>query len=438
MGIAVRRKEAGQTLVFVAIGLVALMGFAGLGVDMGILRYQKRLQQSAADAAALAGASNLASSSGGIISGAQAASAANGYTDNSGGATCTANSGAIGCVSVTVNHPPASGPHSGDGKYVEVLVAAVHPTYFMNLLNIQSESITARAVATNASGGAQTNCLYTLSSFGNGIVMSGSAKIDAPNCGVLVNSNLVMNGVELIAGSIGVSGSYSGSATSPMPVTGMPAAGDPLNYLNQTAPSSACSGNSRVTINGNDITQSVPAGDYCRGVTISGSDNTVTLNPGVFGGITINGTGHNVSFNPGLYVISGNTGFVVGNGSSGIRISGTGVSFYAGASAGNISLNGNDMTVNLSAPTSGALTGMLFWQSPSNSQTLTLNGNSSSTLEGIMYLPEGQVTINGTNGAPTYFMIVTDSLLVNGALNLRGDISILAGGLPIKNAVLVE
>src|SRR5215831_6270984 len=73
-----RRNEAGQSLVFVAVGLLALLGFVGLGIDMGVLRYERRLQQSAADGAAIAGATNLAF--GGVGTGAQNAAASNGFT----------------------------------------------------------------------------------------------------------------------------------------------------------------------------------------------------------------------------------------------------------------------------------------------------------------------------------------------------------------------
>ena len=55
-----RKSEAGQALAVTVVAMVALIGFAGLGVDMGMLRYEKRLQQSAADAAAIAGANDLA------------------------------------------------------------------------------------------------------------------------------------------------------------------------------------------------------------------------------------------------------------------------------------------------------------------------------------------------------------------------------------------
>src|SRR5580704_6808961 len=49
-------RESGQALLAAAFSLIVLLGAAGLAIDMGYLRYQKRLQQSAADSAALAGA----------------------------------------------------------------------------------------------------------------------------------------------------------------------------------------------------------------------------------------------------------------------------------------------------------------------------------------------------------------------------------------------
>ena len=55
-----RKSEAGQALAFTAVAMFVLIGVAGLGVDIGVSRYQKRLQQNAADAAAIAGANNLA------------------------------------------------------------------------------------------------------------------------------------------------------------------------------------------------------------------------------------------------------------------------------------------------------------------------------------------------------------------------------------------
>ena len=54
-----RNGESGQSLVLVAIGLVVLIGILGLALDMGYLRYVRRELQTAADAAALAGAMDV-------------------------------------------------------------------------------------------------------------------------------------------------------------------------------------------------------------------------------------------------------------------------------------------------------------------------------------------------------------------------------------------
>src|SRR5438067_11828301 len=98
-------KQSGQVLIGVAFALVVLTGFAGLAIDMGTLRYQKRLQQTAADAAAIAGAQNLNFASG-VSAGAQAASSQNGFADSTGGSGCPT---AVGCITVTINNPPLSG-----------------------------------------------------------------------------------------------------------------------------------------------------------------------------------------------------------------------------------------------------------------------------------------------------------------------------------------
>src|ERR1700746_2143779 len=125
------QKQLGQVIVGAAVAMVVLAGFAGLAIDMGTLRYQKRLQQTAADSAAIAGAVNLEFGSG-VTVGAQNASAQNGYTDNAGGAvsSCTAAGAAVGTICVQVNNPPSTTTdlaHGGDANYVEVLVSQVQP-----------------------------------------------------------------------------------------------------------------------------------------------------------------------------------------------------------------------------------------------------------------------------------------------------------------------
>ncbi len=51
-----RHGESGQTMIMVAILLPVMLGVSGLALDVGSLYSHKRRMQTAADAAALAGA----------------------------------------------------------------------------------------------------------------------------------------------------------------------------------------------------------------------------------------------------------------------------------------------------------------------------------------------------------------------------------------------
>ncbi len=296
----IRRKEAGQALLFTAIGLVALMGFAGLAVDVGVMRVEKRVQQTAADAAAIAAASNLAYS--GWQAGGQGAAAANGFTDSSGNdvASCTASGAAVGTICVEIDNGPADGPHAGNTSYVEARVAAVRPTYFMQLLGISSESVTARAVASSLSGGSGpgTGCLYTLgapSSAIEGVALNGKATLNATTCGIVDNGNYDPTGGALTinAGTFAVAGKCLGSGCkdtincsvtpNSCPTLDAPAGSDPMTNL--APPCSPCSGGTALSANGG-----------------------ATFNPGTYTQISLSGNG-TVTFNPGVYVIDSSAGF---------------------------------------------------------------------------------------------------------------------------------
>jgi Flp pilus assembly protein TadG len=106
------RAEEGQALVLTGLGLLVLMLMAGLGIDVGYLRYEKQQMQKAADAGALAAAS--ARIYGGDYTDAGKNDAkANGFTDGQNG------------IHVTVNYPPNTNgdPFKGNNNYVEVIVA---------------------------------------------------------------------------------------------------------------------------------------------------------------------------------------------------------------------------------------------------------------------------------------------------------------------------
>jgi hypothetical protein len=408
-----RKNQSGQTLVSTVLALTVLLGFGGLAIDMGALRYEKRLQQTAADAAAVAGASNL--THGGVTSGAQNASAANGFTDG------------VNSVTVTINNPPASGPHSGNGNYVEALVVAVQPTYFMRIFGINSETITARAVATNVSGGANSGCLYTLgppSSSIEGVSINGSAILNAPTCGIVDNGNYNTKGNKLIvnASTFGVSGSanVSGpggtvtctSGTSSCPTYGAPASSDPLSYLTPPAVQSPSFGN----------------------VTTSGTE---TLQPGTYSSITI-GKNSTVTMSPGIYYVDG-PGGVTFNGAGTVVGNGVTMYFTNGATI-NATGGGNNLDIQLSPPASGPYAGVLFYQDPNDTAAPSLGGDNNSYFSGILYFPKVQLTFFGNNVSYATGIVVADAIALSGnpTVNLQGTAGLPPGVTIVSSATLVE
>ena len=396
-----RGKQAGQALVLAALGLTLFILAAGLGIDMGFLRYQKRLQQSAADSAAIAGAAEIPFSgcSTGSCPGATTDSASNGFTDG------------VDNVTVKVYNPPNDGPHAGIPGYVEVLVTKIQPTFFVKIAGVNSATVTARAVA-SLSGNLQ-NCMYALGTGTGGITNSGN--VSAPNCGIMSNYNLNTSGAgSTTAREIGVAGAATGNNV-PAPKTGIVPAADPLSYLQPPA-TGGCLAGGAGDVNGTTPVTLNP-GNYCGGISIAGAQN-VTLNPGNYtitgGGLTFTGTG---------------------------TVSGTGVTFYIGATGGTVSLNGTTITqtVNLSAPTTGADAGILFYQDPGNTSAATISGTSNSQFEGAFYFPSAALTITATGDKAAYTIAVAKSFTLGpSALSFPSDFSSLPNGSPIKNAVLVE
>ena len=95
---------------------------------------------------------------------------------------------------------------------------------------------------------------------------------------------------------------------------------------------------------------------------------------------------------------------------------------------------------NVSDPTTGAVAGVLFWQAASNNSGITFNGNTSNIIQGAIYAPTAQITMNSNNSLTLYTILVVDSIRLNGTdtLTINADTSGVTGGSPIKNAVLVE
>src|SRR5271167_312056 len=84
------RAKRGQVIVLVALSVTVLLGFLGLATDVGVLWATKRRAQTAADAAAVAGANaTLGTDSSGYSTAANDVATLNGFTNGANGTTIT-------------------------------------------------------------------------------------------------------------------------------------------------------------------------------------------------------------------------------------------------------------------------------------------------------------------------------------------------------------
>ena len=394
------KDESGQSLVIAAFCMTCLMGCVALAADVGLMLRAKRLLQTAADSAAIAGALeiNFATMDGTTVTNAaNLAAQKNGFTNGSNG------------VTITVNPTPTSGPHAGQAGYVEVIAAQSQPTFFMQLFGRSSMTVSARAVATNLS--TTSGCVYTLGTTGVDLSITGNANIQITTCGIVDDSRsrnaLSLNGnVTLDAKSIGVVGGVSKAGNvsiSPTPVTGIVSTSDPLAFLPAPTVPKTCS------------IASIP------------TNKTTTLSAGCYSGLS--GSGNiNLVLNPGLYVINGDFTF-----SGNVTITGTNVTLDL---LGNLNLPGN-VGLNLTAPTSGPYNGVVIYQPLGNANPLNLTGNSGSTFEGIVYAPGAAVALTGNSGSSIYADFVAKSLSLVGNASFN-DYAAINGNSVLSAVRLVE
>ena len=114
-----------------------------------------------------------------------------------------------------------------------------------------------------------------------------------------------------------------------------------------------------------------------------------TLGPGTYcSGLSLSGT---KTLSPGVYVISGGDLKINAN----ANISGTGVTIYLKGSA-RVSMNGNS-TTNLTAPTSGDYSGVLFFgdRTDTGATKNNFNGTADSQLTGALYFASQAIQFLG-------------------------------------------
>jgi len=393
--------EEGQVLVFLALVLVVLLGFAALALDGGMLFSDRRHAQNAADSASLTGASAAAyymrehnvnynaficGTSGTIYTQVSAEieainrAASNGYIiDND----ISDNHGVtIQCEIIDMS--------SYKDKHFDVITKITKDTkanfaqlVYNGPLRNEVEAVARVYPPAPLAFGKAIVALNKDSCSGNkyGVIFSGSSTTTVTGGGVWSNGCLTGNGtsfnVTVNYGGVGFAGSSTGTLTNINPVP---------EYIPSTLP---------------DYSTEVE-GPNCSGLPNRTVPNhgDATIEPGIY--TEIKWTGGALTLNPGLYCFPGSKGISVTGGS----VFGNGVTLFL-ANAG-VSISGNVSPVDLRAPEespdpSPAIPGILVYLANGNTSTVSMTGNSTSFYLGTVYAPDGDLYFSGSSGTnPTF------------------------------------
>jgi Flp pilus assembly protein TadG len=459
------RDEKGSYIVVMTVLLPVLIGLAGLGTEGGLLFYNHRTLQSAADSAAYSAAIAYSlDSAADLPTQAQAITASYGFDLGIGNNQANVSAAAITfaglpAVRVTISRPQTT-----------FLASAYGPTL--------SNNVSATAVLSSSNSG---NCLLSLgmnpltnsNDLSSAIALQGNPTIDLNQCGVFTNSTdcspaggvsvaIGGNGA-LKAGAVGSAGCISVTGSSeictktnigqtcsppalPTYTQGDGTLSDPYATLPIPTTSSAgsCTATTSVlTTPANQRGQVSGDGTLCPGVYPNGiwvKGNTVTLQPGIY-------ILDYVSGNPAAPFQTGPGGGIVTG--DGVTLVFTSASSYPATPQMMDIQSNNAGSVTLTAPTTGPTAGFVLMGdrtmpygylgngNTSVGSTFSTGANGTVTLNGTVYLPHGFLDWQGNAATAVgcrQFIVNSIKMAGTPGLNSNGC-NLTAGQKPIGSIV---
>jgi hypothetical protein len=396
----------------VALSLTVLLGFAALVVDIGLNWATRTSAQTAADSAALAGASSLLSDGGlaaittvedflnrnvgGLVE----------LPDDAGWAT-DGNVGNGEVVCWTMPDPvPGPGAACPDGSNaLQVTTPPIVVRYaFASVLGKTTSSIRARAAA-GAGPAAPNNCvLCVLDPDDDGALeVIGLGGIDVDGGGIVVNSDdsdavVLASAGDIVANQIRVVGGVDDTGIGqllPPAEEGGPPVPDPLADLPR--PDELAS-------------PPTPAATPVQNIT-----GAVTLTPGVYDSINVD-AGGDLTLEEGVYVVTEPAGFRVRNGGQ-VQSSGDGVTIYLACSDYPVPCD-NELGARFrlddgsqfqaSPPASGEYAGLSIFADRGNTRSTLLFGDVH--LAGAVYTASSRLRVFSTSGVQIDSLLVVDRL----------------------------
>jgi Flp pilus assembly protein TadG len=438
------RRRSGSVAPLVALSLIPVMGIAALVIDIGVLRDERRQAVRAADAAALAGATDLFtnySANGGkdkngtAVKSALTTAAANGFPQNGNNSSVT--------VTVWPNNyqgGPLAGTQIPPG-YVEVMIAFTQDRAFSRIWGDGLLNGGARAVARGTYSPAAPGILILHPTDDDALDVTGAGNLTVTGGGsIVVDSNAPGGGAKLTSTGNATANVFNLSA----PAYSRYSSGDLIGTVNYNVPRTpdplAALPEPPLqdfpTLPASTLSTSGLSYSTGTGVNYSGS-SSLDLYPGRYAGINVTGSGSvvlhaNSNGSPGIYYI-GSQGFSM---TSSGGISGSNVLLYTDGT-GNISLTGSG-PVNLSPPTSGIYKGIAIFQERSSDKPINVTAQGNMNVTGTLYAPSAKVTLTalGSSNNPFGSQWIAYQLVVTGS----GSFTVQYAGSasPVRSIQLVE
>lgn len=390
--LAPKKHERGQALIIIVFSILGLMGMSALAIDGGNAFVDRRRAESAASAAALT-ASITRIEGGDWRSAALAAARANGYDNN--GISNT----------VELNTPPLNGPFVGNAEYIEVIITSHLKTYFGPVIGVPEINNVVQAVSQSkpaeygqmfdgyalVSLAPHSKCDQKISFW-----IHGEATINLEGGGLFINSdNPNCAFIQFGSGSVRI------RDDSPFTVVGGAQVQKPkliTPYPMQTG---------AIPMPYPPAIQMPKVG--CGNQMAEADLETGSMTPGNWDEDIFPPDGVN-NLENGVYCINGD--LIVDGGQ---RLFGDNVVLLI--EHGKVAISGN-AEVQLSAPKSGTLKGLLMYLPIDNKSIVSLSGNLESTYQGTIFAPGAPIRINGGDSDYGYHsQIIGYTIEVDGQSN---------------------
>jgi len=415
--------ERGTVAIIMGVLIIPLVGALGIGFEVSNWYMTTRGMQNAADAAALAAATNAGSN---YDVEAKAVAAQYGYVDGtnnisvavSNTAPCPA--GGNTCYSVTIS------------GFTPLLLSQVVGFKGDTNLNGTLEKKLSSAAVAKPTIQPQDVCMLALATSGaaQGIRTNGAPTANMNGCNVMSNTAAQCNGSNLNATFGLAHGTSNGCGVTP--VSNVPVVTDSYASFASNIPplsSSGCGGSyPQESHQGNSY--SVAASNQLSGTLSLTAGNNFKCGDQMLTADTV----INTAGGPAVLVIE--NGQLDLNGHSLTTSDGSAVTLVFSGGSGSYThaptdnTNGSGGKLDLTAPTSGPWSGVAIYQDPSLTSGLDVSaaGNSPTwNITGLVYMPHASVTLKGaidkSNAGKSCVVLVADNFTISGTAGiLKTDI----------------